>query len=83
VDTASSIAEEDLSAIAVDVSKLESINSLGIASLYSIMKIADETGCEYVIYGLSQKMQSILGKVFVNNYVPLLSEDDFRSKYLS
>ncbi len=83
VDTAASIANQSLSAIAIDVSKLESINSIGIASLYSIMKIADEVGCEYVIFGLNQKLTSILGKVFINNYVPLLTEEDFKIKYLS
>lgn len=68
--------------IAIDLTKMDYINSIGIASLLSILKHTDQNNMDFVLYGMNQKIMLILEKVFVNNFVPLLTEQEFRAKYL-
>jgi len=82
-DLAGQIAEKTPSAIAVDVSRVDYVNSIGIAALFAVMKAADDINSEFVIYGMNQNVMVILEKVFENDFVPLLSEEEFRRKYLS
>ncbi|HPA72724.1 MAG: STAS domain-containing protein [Spirochaetes bacterium] len=82
-DLAGTIAEKTPSTIAVDVSKVDYVNSIGIASLFAVMKAADDINSEFVIFGMNQNVMVILEKVFENDFVPLLSEEEFTRKYLS
>ncbi|HDP79977.1 MAG TPA: anti-sigma factor antagonist [Spirochaetes bacterium] len=68
--------------IAMDFKNVDSINSAGIAALLSVLKLADEKKVEFVLFNLNQKVQHLLEKVFSQDLVPLLTEDEFRVKYL-
>lgn len=68
--------------LAIDVSGLPHVNSTLIASFLAILKAANETGCEFVIYGMNPVVMSILEKVFSSDLVPLLSEEEFSRNYL-
>jgi len=44
--------------------------------------MANEQGCEFVIYGMNPGVMSVLEKVFSSDLVPLLTEEEFMRKYL-
>ena len=50
-----------------------------MAALLSMLKMADEKRIDFVIFAMNQKIQILLEKVFARNYVPLLTEEEFRS----
>ena len=82
-DAAGELAEKTPSTIAIDVSRVDYVNSIGIAALFAVMKAADDINSEFVIFGMNQNVMVILEKVFENDFVPLLSEEEFKRKYLS
>jgi anti-anti-sigma factor len=69
--------------IALDITKLSFISSAGIASVLPLIKVADENKCQLVIYGNNQGLLMMLDKVFSHNYIPVITEDEFRTQYLS
>ncbi len=73
---------EKPSVLALELVNVDSINSAGIAALLSILKLSDESKVELVLYGMNQKVMHLLEKVFSQDLVPLLSEEEFRIKYL-
>lgn len=82
-DVSGELAEKTPSTIAIDVSRVDYVNSIGIAALFAVMKAADDINSEFVIFGMNQNVMVILEKVFENDFVPLLSEEEFKRKYLS
>jgi anti-anti-sigma factor len=82
-DISTEIIGQSPSTIAIDVSRVDYVNSIGIAALFVVMKSADDINSEFVIFGMNQNVMVILEKVFENDFVPLLSEEDFKRKYLS
>jgi anti-anti-sigma factor len=73
--------KEAPSTIAVDLTRVDTINSAGIAALLSILRIADENRINFVLYGMNQKVLLLLEKVFSRDFVPLLSEEEFRDRF--
>ena len=69
--------------LAVDTTKLDYVNSIGVATLFSMVRFADDNNCEFVIYGMNRNVEMVLQKVFEKDYVPLLTEDEFKRKYLT
>ncbi|MCX7679437.1 MAG: STAS domain-containing protein [Spirochaetes bacterium] len=82
-DIATEILQQPLSVLAIDVSRVENINSIGVASLFSVLKIVDEYGVDFVIYGAKANVSLILDKVFENDFVPILTEEEFTRRFLS
>ncbi len=82
-DMAEQVAEASPSTIAIDVTRVDYVNSIGIAALFTAMKAADDINSEFVIFGMNQNVVVILEKVFENDFVPLLTEEEFRKKYLT
>ncbi len=82
-DSTEEVMKHAPSTVAVDASKMDYINSIGVAALFGVLKIADEAGAEFVIYGANANATIILEKVFENDFVPILSEEEFTRKYLS
>ncbi len=74
--------DDNLSVIGVDLMHVENLNSAAMAALLSMLKMADEKRIDFVIFAMNQKIQILLEKVFARNYVPLLTEEEFRSRYL-
>jgi hypothetical protein len=69
--------------IALDITKLSFISSAGIASILPLIKVADENKCLLVIYGNNHGLLMMLDKVFSHNYIPVITEDEFKTQYLS
>ncbi len=82
-DITESLVKETPSVIAIDATKVDYVNSIGVAALFGILKIVDEAGAEFVIFGANANTTVILEKVFENDFVPILSEEEFNKKYLS
>jgi anti-anti-sigma factor len=76
------IISENPETVAIDMTKIESINSAGVAAMLSMLRIVDEKKIDFVIFGMNQRVQLVLEKVFIHDYIPLLSEEEFREKYL-
>jgi anti-anti-sigma regulatory factor len=83
VDIGIKVIDSGARILAVDTTKLDYVNSLGVAALFSMVRFADDNNCEFVIFGMNRNVEMVLQKVFEKDYVPLLTEDDFTSKYLS
>ncbi len=75
-------ADEGATVIAVDVSRLNYLSSSGIAAILGMLKAADEKKSEFVLFGMNQKVTLIMEKVFSHDFVPLLTEEEFKRKYL-
>lgn len=73
---------EKPSAIAIDLTRVDTINSSGVAALLSILKAADEGRIDFVLYGMNSKVLMLLEKVFSRDFVPLLTEEEFTERYL-
>ena len=73
---------EKPSAIAIDLTGVDTINSSGVAALLSILKAADENRIDFVLYGMNPKVLMLLEKVFSRDFVPLLTEEEFTERYL-
>ncbi len=67
--------------IAFNLVKVDTINSAGIAALLSALKIADENGINFLLYGMNQKVLMLLEKVFSRDFVQLLTEEEFRERF--
>lgn len=76
------IMSENPETVAIDMTRIESINSAGVAALISMLRIVDEQKINFVIFGMNQKVQLLLEKAFTHDFIPLLSEEEFREKYL-
>ena len=83
VDIGTKVIDSGARILAVDTTKLDYVNSLGVAALFSMVRFADDNNCEFVIYGMNRNVEMVLQKVFEKDYVPLLTEEAFTSKYLS
>ncbi|HQO01938.1 MAG TPA: STAS domain-containing protein [Spirochaetota bacterium] len=83
VDIGIKVIDSGARILAVDTTKLDYVNSLGVAALFSMVRFADDNNCEFVIYGMNRNVEMVLQKVFEKDYVPLLTEEAFTSKYLS
>lgn len=68
--------------IAMDLTRVDTINSSGIATMLTILKMVDESRIDFLFYGMNQKVLLLLEKVFSNDFVPLLTEEEFKEKYL-
>ena len=77
------LASDGAPVIAVDTTRLDYVNSLGVGSFFSMMRRADELNCEFVVYGMNPNVLMVLEKVFEKEMVPLLTVEDFNSKYLT
>lgn len=82
-DLTESLIKDNPSVVAIDATKIDYINSIGVAALFGILKIVDEVGAEFVVFGANANTTVILEKVFENDFVPILSEEEFKRKYLS
>ncbi|HNV48905.1 MAG TPA: STAS domain-containing protein [Spirochaetota bacterium] len=82
MDTARELVLDQPLTLAIDVSGLPHVNSTLIAAFLAILKMANEQGCEFVIYGMNPGVMSVLEKVFSSDLVPLLTEEEFMRKYL-
>jgi anti-anti-sigma factor len=81
-DLGKTLASQGAEVIAIDATGLDYINSLGVAALLALMKVTDEHNCEYVVYGMKKSVELIVQKVFENEYVPMLSAEEFRRRFL-
>ncbi len=82
-DLTESLIKDNPSVLAIDATKIDYVNSIGVAALFGILKIVDEMGAQFVIFGANTNTTVILEKVFENDFVPILSEEEFNKKYLS
>jgi anti-anti-sigma factor len=82
-DMIDTLASEGVPVIAVDTTRLDYVNSLGVGAFFSMMRRADELSCEFVVYGMNPNVLMVLEKVFEKELVPLLTVDDFNGKYLT
>lgn len=82
-DLTESLIKDGPSVVAIDATKIDYVNSIGVAALFGVLKIVDEIGAEFVIFGANSNTTIILEKVFENDFVPILGEDEFKRKYLS
>ncbi|HON80407.1 MAG TPA: hypothetical protein PK544_18095 [Spirochaetota bacterium] len=69
--------------MALDTTKLDYVNSIGVAALFSMVRFADDNNCEFVVFGMNRNVEMVLQKVFEKDYVPLLTEEEFTRKYLT
>jgi anti-anti-sigma regulatory factor len=76
------IASKGQSTIAIDITKMTYLSSTEISSLMALLKIADEYKCEFLIYGINQGILAVLEKIFSHNYIPVLTEEEFKERYL-
>jgi anti-anti-sigma factor len=71
----------EISTIAVDLTNIDTINSSGVATILTLLRMSDDKKIEFVLYGMNQKVLMLLEKVFTNDYVPLLTEEEFAARY--
>ncbi len=82
-DLTESLIKNNPAVVAIDATKIDYVNSIGVAALFGILKIVDEVGAEFVIFGANSNTSVIVKKIFENDFVPILSEEEFKRKYLS
>jgi anti-anti-sigma factor len=82
VNTVRTAIESSPSTIAVDMIRIDTINSSGIATLITTLKLADEAQIDFLLYGMNAKVLLLLEKVFARDFVPLLTEEEFKARYL-
>lgn len=76
------IMTQDLLTLAIDLSALDVLDSRGIASFISIMNTCIENNVELVIYGMKERIVTILERVFPGDKVQILSKEEFTRTYI-
>lgn len=76
------IMKEELLTLAIDLAGVEVLDSRGIASLISILNICVEHNVEMVIYGMQNRVVTILERVFPSGKVEILSTEEFNRIYI-
>jgi anti-anti-sigma factor len=82
VNTVQAAIESAPSTIGIDMLRIDTINSSGIATLITTLKLADEAKIDFLLFGMNAKVLLLLEKVFARDFVPLLTEEEFNARYL-
>ena len=69
--------------IALNLSELSYIDSSGISSLIRCMNIAIKKRVDFLCYNLNKNMRSIFELTKIDQYLKILSEEEFLEKYVS
>ncbi len=73
---------ENPSTIALSLTGMDTLNSAAMAAVLNALKVTDRSTIELLLYGANQNVSMLLEKVFLKEYVPILSEVEFNERYL-
>ncbi|HMB19640.1 MAG TPA: STAS domain-containing protein [Spirochaetota bacterium] len=76
------VLHENPTTIALSLAGMDTLNSAAMAAVLNALKVTDSTTIELLLYGANQNVSMLLEKVFLKEYVPILSEDEFNERYL-
>lgn len=70
------------STIALSLAGMDTLNSAAMAAVLNALKITDTSTVDLLLFGANQNISMLLEKVFLKEYVPVLSEEEFTERYL-
>ncbi len=76
------IMRDDPSTIALNLSGMDTLNSAAMAAVLNALKVTDKSQVELLLFGANQNISVLFEKVFLKEYVPVLSEEEFHTRYL-
>ena len=70
------------STIALNLCGMDTLNSAAMAAVLNALKVTDISTVELILFGANQNISMLLEKVFLKEYIPILSEEEFTEQYL-
>ena len=70
-----------MTAIAIDFSEVEYIDSSALGSLIKLMNKAKNIGIDFILFDMTQPILSIFRLAYLDKFFSIMTADDLRTKY--